>query len=160
MYRFTLLGKYSRNPSALVCLLAGVVRCCVQLQWIYFEDFSSTFAHSVMGDLQAHLPILLRVVSSFWPKRHEPPTHTHRVPPSLFTCSWPQWLLFVPLDEKSPQRETFCPCGRGETKNGQSPERHQNQWVKHFFAVEKCLNRCIASNGEHFEGDWSLNVWE
>ena len=23
---------------------------------------------------------------------------------------------FVSPDEKSPQRETFCPCGRGETK--------------------------------------------
>ena len=22
----------------------------------------------------------------------------------------------------------------------------------------KCLSRCIASNGEYFEGDWSLNM--
>ena len=25
---------------------------------------------------------------------------------------------------------------------------------------KKQLNRCIASNGEYFEGDWSLNVKE
>ena len=23
---------------------------------------------------------------------------------------------------------------------------------------EKCLNRFIVSNGEYFEGDWSLNI--
>ena len=23
---------------------------------------------------------------------------------------------------------------------------------------EKCLHRCIASNGEYFEGDWNLNM--
>ena len=38
--------------------------------------------------------------------------------------------FFVSLDEKSPQRETFCICGRGETKNGRSTKRHQNRWVQ------------------------------
>ena len=27
-----------------------------------------------------------------------------------------------------------------------------------FKQVEKCLSSCIASNGEYFEGDWSLNI--
>ena len=27
-----------------------------------------------------------------------------------------------------------------------------------FEQWKKCLNRCIASNGEYFEGDWSLNM--
>ena len=61
---------------------------------------------------------------------------------------------------KSPQRETFCQCGRGETKNGRSTKRHQNWCVqKLFWAVEKRLDRCIASTGECFEGDWHLNIW-
>ena len=25
---------------------------------------------------------------------------------------------------------------------------------------EKCLNGCIASNGEYFEGNWSLNMFK
>ena len=30
---------------------------------------------------------------------------------------------------------------------------------KHCFEqLKKCLYRCIASNGEHLEGDWSLNT--
>ena len=44
-------------------------------------------------------------------------------------------------------------------KNGRSSKRHQNQQLlKLFSAVEKSLNRCIASKGEYFEGDWSLNM--
>jgi hypothetical protein len=29
-------------------------------------------------------------------------------------------LLFIPLNEKSPQRKTFCGCGRGEEKMTQA----------------------------------------
>ena len=45
-------------------------------------------------------------------------------------------------------------------QNGKSTKRHQNrQAQKLFWAVEKkSLYRCIASYGEYFEGDWSLNM--
>ena len=57
------------------------------------------------------------------------------------------------------KRKCFCRCGRRETKNGRSINRHQNRWAHRLFgAVEKRLDRCIASNGEYFEGDWSLNM--
>ena len=66
-------------------------------------------------------------------KRHDP-----RVPPSLFTWSHPKPLFFVFPQMKNPQRETFCQCGRGETKNSRSTQRHQNKQVqKLFWAVEK-----------------------
>ena len=69
----------------------------------------------------------------------------------------PSDFFFVSPDEKSPQRATFCQCGRGATKNGRSTKSHENPRVqKLFWIVEKCLNRCIASNGKCFEGDWSL----
>ena len=60
-------------------------------------------------------------------------------------------LFFVSLDEKSPQREMFCQCGRGETKKRRSikigeVKNCSEQWKNH-------LHRCIASNGEYFEGD-------
>ena len=65
----------------------------------------------------------------------------------LFVC-FPVWK------EKFPQGEMFCWCGRGETKKGRSSKRHQN-WraQKLFCTVEKCLDRCVASNGEYLEGD-------
>ena len=53
----------------------------------------------------------------------------------------------------------FCWCGRGETKNGRNTKRHQHWQVqKLFWAVEKSLYRYIASNGEYFQGDWSLDI--
>ena len=55
--------------------------------------------------------------------------HVPRAPPSLFTQSHPEWLFCFP-NEKSPQREMFCWCGKGETKNSRSTKRHQNQSSK------------------------------
>ena len=64
--------------------------------------------------------------------------HVPHSPPSFFTRSNPEQSSFPPPDEKSPQRETFCQCGRGEPRNGISAKRHQNQRVqKLFWAVEK-----------------------
>ena len=61
--------------------------------------------------------------------------------------------------KKSPQGEMFSRCGREETKNGRSTKRHQHRRVQNRFGPwKKCLDRCIASNGEYFEGDWSLNI--
>ena len=42
-------------------------------------------------------------------------------------------FVLVSLDEKSPQREMFCRCGRDETKNGRSTKRHQNGQVQKLF---------------------------
>ena len=72
----------------------------------------------------------------------------------------PQVTCFLfPQMKKVLKGKYFCWCGRGETKNSRSTKRHQNQQVqKLFWAVGKSLNRCIASNGEYFEGDWSLNM--
>ena len=81
------------------------------------------------------------------------PAHTAlSVPPSLVI--WSHQSDFYCFSRwKSPQRETFCQCERGETKNSRSTKRHQNRWVqKLFWAVGKHLDRCIASNGDYFEG--------
>ena len=42
-------------------------------------------------------------------------------------------FFFVSPSEKSPQRETFCPCGISETKNSRSSKSHQNQQVQKPF---------------------------
>ena len=49
--------------------------------------------------------------------------------------------IFVSLDEKSPSKETFCRCGRGETKNDRSSKRRQNRrGQKLFRAVGKTVS--------------------
>ena len=35
-----------------------------------------------------------------------------------------------------------------------------DEFKNHSEKWKKCLNRCIASNGEYFEGDWGLNMEE
>ena len=65
----------------------------------------------MLGDLPAHLPVAPECSAVFEPKLHDP-----HAPPSLFTGYYPEQFFFVSPDEKSPQREKFCQCGRGETK--------------------------------------------
>ena len=97
-----------------------------------FREFSwRPFVHFMMGDLRAHLPTVRWVFSSFWPKTARPlcPTlHVH-----LFSPPVPFLLVFP--DEKSPQREMFCQCGRGETKDVRSTKRHQNWWIQTLFGA-------------------------
>ena len=60
--------------------------------------------------------------------------------------------FFVSPDEKSPQMETFCQCGRSETKNSRSTKRHQNRGVQKLLSSGKNVSIGI-SNGEYFEGN-------
>ena len=70
----------------------------------------------------------------------------------------PSDFSFVSLDEKVLRGKGFANVEEVK-KNGRSTKRHQNRWVqKLFWAVEKTSRWCTASNGEYFEGDWSLNM--
>ena len=110
-----------------------VVRGCMRLKGIFLEDSFNMFALIMLGDLQAYLPTLCWVFSSSWPKMAWPLCLTF--PIHLIS---PKQHFFVSPDEKSPQRETLCQCGRSKTKNGRSTKRHQNWWVqKLFWAVKK-----------------------
>ena len=130
--------------------------CCERLPLvsvIFFKHSLSAFAYLMMGDFPAHLPIPW-VFSSIWPK----PSMIHMPHPPYSQDLTLSNFFFVSLDEKSPQREMFCQCGRGETKNGRSTKRHQNRRIQNLFWAVKSLDRCSESNGEYFEGDWSLNM--
>ena len=118
-----------------------VVRGCIWLQWICFEDSFNTFSHFMMGDLWAHLPTPCWVFSSFRPKCHDP-----CAPPSLFTQSCPEWpFLFCYPRWKSPKREMF----EVKQKNSRSTKRHRNQWVqKLFWAVGKNVSISILRQME------------
>ena len=50
-------------------------------------------------------------------------------------------FLFVSLDEKSPQRETFCGCGRGETTM-------TTKWQKHQNALKSTSSKTVLSSGK------------
>ena len=63
-------------------------------------------------------------------KQHDPAS-----PPAIFTRSRSVRLLFVPPNEKSPQRKTFCGRGRGEEKNDGGIKRH------HFARVSGLLRK-------------------
>ena len=80
------------------------------------------------GDLWGHLPTPCWVFSSFWPKQQDPPC-----PTSPIHLIWPQATFFCfprLKKKKSPQRETFCWYGRGETKNGRSTKGIKTQAFK------------------------------
>ena len=48
---------------------------------------------------------------------------------------------------------------QNKTRNSRSTQRHQNWEVqKLLWAMEKCFDRRMASNGEYLEVDWSLNM--
>ena len=84
------------------------------------------------GWFMSALPMLRWVFSHFWSKVAWPPWATltiHLISPGATLAS---------PHEESLQKEMFCRCGRGETKNGRSTKKHQNQWVqKLFWAMEK-----------------------
>ena len=82
-------------------------------------------------------------------KQHDPASL-----PAIFTRSRSVRLLFIPPNEKSPQRKTFCERGRGEEKTTEELKGIILQEFQDCFEKWKTrLDRCIASNGQYFEGD-------
>ena len=68
------------EPICISVPAGGVVRGCIQLQWIFLEDSFKAFAHFMMGDLQVYLPIPCWVFSSSgaktaWPSCPTLPIH-------------------------------------------------------------------------------------
>ena len=149
---FPLLAECSWNPPVSVSRLTlwaavfgfseffGLFPCICP-----FHDgwFTSAPAHTVLSGQQ------FLTKTSMIPMPH-PPYSSNLTRVTFF---------FVSLDEKSPQRETFCRCGTGESKNGRSTKRHQNWWAqKLFWAVEKMSQQVYCIKWRVFEGDWSLNM--
>ena len=80
--------------------------------------------------------------------------HDSASPPAIFTQSRSARLLFIPPNEKSPQRKTFCGRGRGEEKKTEALKGITLTEFQDCFEKRKTRSdRCIASNGQYFEGD-------
>ena len=65
-------------------------------------------------------------------------------------------FLFVSPDEKNPQGKMFCQHGRGETKEKMAEALKGikiDEFKNYFEQWKKCLDGCIASNGQYFEDD-------
>ena len=154
------LSECSRNPSVSVYQLALLWEAVFGFSEFFFEDFFQhiCFAYFMMVIYKCTCPHCAQFSAIFYPKWHDIPPPPF-APLSLFSSLTPSNSFFVVLDEKSLQRATFYWCGRGETKNGRGTKTHQNGQIQNLSsAVEKSLDRCIASNGGYFEGDWSLNM--
>ena len=97
-----------------------------------------------MGDLQVHLIHCAECSAVFDQKQHDlcaPPSYSPDLAPGSF------FVLLVSRDEKSPQRETYCQCGIGETKNGRSTKRHISDF-KNCFEQWKNVSMAILHQME------------
>ena len=117
-----------------------VVRGCAWLQWIFFLKARSTclpISWWVIYESPAHIALSAQ---GFWPKTAWPLCPT--LP--IYLISSPGTFFCFP-NEKSPQRERFCWCGRGETKDARSTKRHQYWQVQTVLSSgKKRLNSYIA----------------
>ena len=153
------LGECSGNPSVSEYNLALLWEAAFGFSGFFFffgrpfqrfcpfHDgwFTSTPAHTAFS------------VQQFLTKNYLvwPPCPTLPIRP---ISPWETFLFCFPGWKKSWKGNIFW-CGRGETKNSRTTKRHQYWRVPNCFERWKaCLSRCIASNGGHFEGDWSLNM--
>ena len=134
-YRLPLLGECSRNPSVSVHQLALLWEAAFAVSDFFFWRLFQCvcpFHDGWFVTSPAHTALS---VQQFLTKNGVTP-----MPHPLYLPDLTQSGLFcfVFPEEKSTHKETFCRCGRGETKNSRSTKRHQHQWVqKVFWAVEK-----------------------
>ena len=135
LYQRTNWHCHERLRSALVNLFWRLFQfiCPFHDGW-----FTNVSAHTSLG-IQQFL-----TKNGMTPMPHPP---IHPISPQVIFFCFPRWKEVL-------KRKCSCQCGRGETKNSKSTKRNQSWQVqKLFWAVEKCLNRFIASDGEYFEGD-------
>ena len=127
----SLAGWVFQEPIWISVPVGIVVRGCIWLQWIHFEDLFNVFANFMIGDLWARLPTSRRVFRSFWSKTAWPLCPTLSIHPNLR----PREFILFPWVENSPQRETLCQHGKGETKHGRST---RNQWSIKINEFKDC----------------------
>jgi len=84
----------------------------------------------VASPRQRASPQSLECETIFNQKQHDPAST-----PAIFTRSRSVRLLFIPPNEKSPQRKTFCGRGIGEEKSDGGIEGH------HFARVSGLLRK-------------------
>ena len=130
----------------------GVVRGCVWSQWLVFGDSTSLpISWQVIMSAPAHTALSVQqfLIKNGMTSVPHPPYIPDLTLRDFFVC--------VSLGEKNPQRGNVLPMWKKWNK----------KWQKHYKATKfkncfewwrKGLHRCVTSNGEYSEGDWSLNM--
>ena len=102
------------------------------------------------------MDIICCVFRHFWPKMAWPAGPTFPIYPSS-----PQWFLSLfPWMKKVLRGKHFANVEEEKKTNKQMAELKGikiDEFINCFEQWAKCLDRCIASSEDHFEGDWSLN---
>ena len=151
------LDECSRNPSGAVHQLALLWEAEFGLSEFFgrlfqcicpFHDgwFISTPAHTVLSVQQ----FLTKMV---WPPCPTLPIHR----------SHPERLSFCFPSEKFIQGKCFADVKEGKQKTAEALKGIKIDEFKNCFEQwekkKQHLDRCIESNGDYFEGDWSLNIF-
>ena len=134
--------------------------------WRLLWEVVLTFSEFFLKSLSAGLPISQWMIykhsclhstecsAVFDQKWHDP-----CAPPFLFTWSHPKWLFFCFTGWKKSSKGNILPMW--DRWNKKMAEALKGIRIDKFQTAlsggKKCLGRCIASDGEYFEGDWSLN---
>ena len=150
---FPPLGECSKNPYVLVYQLALLWEAefgFSEFFWRLFQ-YVCLFHYGWFTSTPAHIPMN---VQHFLTKNSTIPIPTFPIRPVL------PFYLFL-LMKKSLKANILL-----------TQKRWNKQHQKHLKGIKidefknsceqrrKCLNRYIASNGEYFEGDWSLSMSE
>ena len=155
-YRLPQLGECSRNPCVSVYQLALLWEAAFSFSDFFFEDSLKEFVHLMMCDLWSHLPTPCWVFSSFWPKNARtlvphPPYSPNLTPIDYFCCGFPEWKVLT--------GKRFASVEGVKQKTAEALKGIKIDEFKNCFEHwKKGLDSHTASNGEYFEGDWSLNI--
>ena len=137
------------------CTTGVVVRGCIQLQWIFWNTVSIHLSISWWVIYERTCPHHTECSAVFDQKQHDPHAHPSYSPnfaPRDFFC------LF-PLMKKPSKGNVLQMLKKRNKKMTKALKGIKiNEFKNCFEEWGKRLARCIASNGEYFEGDWSLNM--
>ena len=152
----SLLGGCSRNPSVSMYQLSLLWESVFSFSEFFFEDFCNAFAYFTMGDLE-HTSPYHWVFSSVWTKMHvlcaQPFLSTQSCRSAFF------WSPSSPPLKKVIKGKCFADLEEMKQKMAEALKSIKIGEFKNCFEQwKKCFNMCIASNGEYFEGDWSLHM--
>ena len=93
-------------------------------------------------------------VQKFLTKNNMPPVPHLPYSPNLT----PSDFFLFPWMKKSPQRKSFADVEEVKQKTEAVKGIKIEKFKNCFEQWKKRLDRCIVSNGEYFESDWSLNM--
>ena len=154
---FVVESSPAREPTCISVPAGIVMKVCLWLSWFFFWRLSTQLPISWWVTYQCTCPHCTECSAVFDQKWHD--LHAS---PSLFTQSHPKSLYFLlPWMKKALKGNCFADMEEAKQKTAKALKGIKiNKFKNCFEQWKKGLNRCIASNGEYFEGYWSLNMWE